>query len=77
MEYLAGKISHRLLRGGFELSMTHRFLITTVYPLIFLLIFPHIKILRSVQGRLFDAPWTGPGNCSVLLFLFTGMAAFA
>jgi hypothetical protein len=46
MEYLAVKISRRFLRGGFELSMNHRFLITTVYALISLF-FP---ISRSCVG---------------------------
>ena len=44
-EYLAEKISRRLLRGGFELSMNHRFSIVTVYlSLISLLIFPNIGL---------------------------------
>jgi len=66
MEYLAEKISRRFLRGGFELAMNHRFLITTVYLVSHILVdFSPYQDPALVQGCLFDDPWTGPGNCPV------------
>ena len=50
-EYLAEKISRSLLRGGFELSMDHRFSIATVHlSLISLLIFPNIGLADPPDG---------------------------
>lgn len=58
MEYLAGKISRRFLRGGFESSMNHRFLIATVYDPHILVDFSPYRNPPFVQRRLFDAPRT-------------------